>query len=152
MQSIMQNARLDESQAGLKVAGRNNNLRYADDTTLMAGSDYWEGPSELPERRSSSSVSIKSVMPSGHLILCRPLLLLPPILPSIRVCSNESTLRMRWSEYWSFMCVEPAGLCGRCTGVAVPLRVVPSPTGLPSKRGPGWLPFPAPPFRFSFPT
>ena len=35
------------------------------------------------------------------------------------------------------LCVEPAGLCGRCTGVAVPLRVVPSPTGLPSKRGPG---------------
>ena len=41
-------------------------------------------------------------MPSSHLILCRPLLLLPPILPSIRVFSNESTLRMRWSKYWSF--------------------------------------------------
>ena len=47
-------------------------------------------------------MSIKSVMPSSHLILCRPLLLLPPILPSIRVFSNESTLRMRWPEYWSF--------------------------------------------------
>ena len=45
---------------------------------------------------------IKSVMPSSHLILCRPLLLLPSIFPSIRVFSNESALRMRWSEYWSF--------------------------------------------------
>ena len=41
-------------------------------------------------------------MPSSHLILCRPLLLLPPIPPSIRVFSNESTLRMRWPKYWSF--------------------------------------------------
>ena len=45
---------------------------------------------------------IESVMPSIHLILCRPLLLLPPILPSIRVFSNESTLRMRWPKHWSF--------------------------------------------------
>ena len=45
---------------------------------------------------------IKSVMPSSHLILCHPLLLLPPIPPSIRVFSNESTLRMRWPKYWSF--------------------------------------------------
>ena len=41
-------------------------------------------------------------MPSSHLILCRPLLLLPPLPPSIRVFSNESTLRMRWPKYWSF--------------------------------------------------
>ena len=46
--------------------------------------------------------SIKLVMPSNHLILCHPLLLLPPITPSIRVFSNESTLRMRWPKYWSF--------------------------------------------------
>ena len=46
--------------------------------------------------------SIKFVMPSSHLILCRPLLLLPPIPPSIRVFSSESTLRMRWPKYWSF--------------------------------------------------
>ena len=45
---------------------------------------------------------IESVMPSSHLILCRPLLLLPPIPPSIRVFSNESSLRMTWSKYWSF--------------------------------------------------
>ena len=41
-------------------------------------------------------------MPSSHLVLCHPLLLLPPIPPSIRVFSNESTLRMRWPKYWSF--------------------------------------------------
>ena len=46
--------------------------------------------------------SIESVMPSSHLILCCPLLLLPPIPPSIRVFSYESTLRMRWPKYWSF--------------------------------------------------
>ena len=46
--------------------------------------------------------SIESVMPSSHLILCRPLLLLPPIPPSIRVFSNESTLQMKWPKYWSF--------------------------------------------------
>ena len=46
--------------------------------------------------------SIKSVMPSSCLILCHPLLLLPSILPSIRVFSNKSTLRMRWPKYWSF--------------------------------------------------
>ena len=47
-------------------------------------------------------MSIESVMPSNHLILCRPLLLLPPVSPSIRVFSNESTLHMRWPKYWSF--------------------------------------------------
>ena len=47
-------------------------------------------------------MSIESVMPSNHLILCCPLLLLPSIFPSIRIFSNESALRIRWSEYWSF--------------------------------------------------
>ena len=47
-------------------------------------------------------MSIKLVMPSSHLIICHPLLLLPPIPPSIRVFSNESTLRMRWPMYWRF--------------------------------------------------
>ena len=46
--------------------------------------------------------SIESVMPSSHLILCCPLLLLPPIPPSIRVFSNESVLHIRWPKYWSF--------------------------------------------------
>ena len=53
-------------------------------------------------RNSLRLTSIESVMPSSHLILCRPLLLLPPIPPSIRVFSNESTLRMRCPKYWSF--------------------------------------------------
>ena len=47
-------------------------------------------------------MSIESVMPSSHLILCRPLLLLPSIFPSIKVFSNESVLCIRWSKYWSF--------------------------------------------------
>ena len=47
-------------------------------------------------------MSIESVMPSSHLILCRPLLLLPPIPPNIRVFSSELTLCMRWPKYWSF--------------------------------------------------
>ena len=50
----------------------------------------------------SKLMSIESVMPSNHLILCHPLLLLPSIFPSIRVCSNESVLRIRWPKYCSF--------------------------------------------------
>ena len=57
----------------------------------------------ITKSRSSLRVaSIESVMPSSHLILCHPLLLLPPIPPSIRVFSKESTFHMRWPEYWSF--------------------------------------------------
>ena len=60
-------------------------------------------------------ISIELVMPSSHLILCRPLFLLPPIPPSIRVFTSESTLRMRWPKYWSFSfsispCKEHPGL------------------------------------------
>ena len=53
-------------------------------------------------RSSLKLTSIELVMPSSHLILCRPLFLPPPIPPGIRVFSSESTLRMRWSKYWSF--------------------------------------------------
>ena len=53
-------------------------------------------------RSSLRLTSIESMIPSSHLILCRPLLLLPSIPPSIRVFSNESTLPMRWPKYWSF--------------------------------------------------
>ena len=53
-------------------------------------------------RSSLRLTSIESVMSSSHLILCHPLLLLPPIPPSIRVFSNESTLHVRWPKYWSF--------------------------------------------------
>ena len=56
----------------------------------------------INSRSSFRLTSIQSVMPSSHLILSRPLLLLPPIPPSIRVFSNESTLHMRWPKYWSF--------------------------------------------------
>ena len=66
-------------------------------------------PHELQHARTATNsqsslrlMSIESVMPSSHLILCRPLLLLPPIPPSIRVFSNESALRIRWPKYWSF--------------------------------------------------
>ena len=55
---------------------------------------------QLPE--SPKPMSIESVMPSNHLILCCPLLLLPSISPSIRVFSNESALHIRWPKYWSF--------------------------------------------------
>ena len=59
--------------------------------------------------RSLRLMSIESVMPSSHLILGRPLLLLPPIPPSISVFSNESTLHMRWPMYWSFsFCIIPS--------------------------------------------
>ena len=53
-------------------------------------------------RSSLRLTSIESVIPSSHLILCCPLLLLPPIPPNIRVFSNESTLRIRWPKHWSF--------------------------------------------------
>ena len=62
-------------------------------------------PHELHHANSQSSLkltSIESVMPSSHLILCRPLLLLPSIFPSIWVFSNESLLCIRWPKYWSF--------------------------------------------------
>ena len=54
-------------------------------------------------------MSIESVMPSNHLILCHPLLFLPSIFPSIRVFSNESVLRIRWPNYWTFsFCISPS--------------------------------------------
>ena len=59
-------------------------------------------PCPSPTPRVYSYISIKSVMPSNHLILCRPLLLLPSIFPSIRVFSNESALHIQWPKYWSF--------------------------------------------------
>ena len=58
--------------------------------------------SALSFLHSPTLISIESVMPSNHLILCPPLLLLPSIFPSTRVFSNESVLRIRWPKYWSF--------------------------------------------------
>ena len=65
-------------------------------------SQHARPPCSSPTRSSLRRTSIESVIPSSHLILCRSLLLLPPIPPSIRVFSNKSTLRMRWPKYWSF--------------------------------------------------
>ena len=63
-------------------------------------------------RSSLRLMSIKSVMPSSHLILCHPLLLLPSIFPSIWVFSNESGLHIRWPEYWSFsFSISPSNEC-----------------------------------------
>ena len=59
-------------------------------------------PSPTPRTSQTHAHSIESVMPSNHLILCRPLLLLPPIPPSIRDFSNEPALHIRWPKYWSF--------------------------------------------------
>ena len=75
-------------------------------------------------RSSLRLTSIESMMPSSHLILCHPLLLLPPIPPSIRDFSNESTLCMRWPKYWSFSLS------------IIPSKEIP---GLISFRWPGWI-------------
>ena len=61
---------------------------------------------QLPE--STQTMSIVSVMPCNHLILCHPLILLPSIFPSIRVFSNESALQIRWPKYWSFSFILPS--------------------------------------------
>ena len=138
----MRNAALEEVQAGIKIVRRDiNNLRYADNTILMAKREvelktfWWKWKMRVKKlasvqfsqslshvrlfaipwiaaRQASLPItifwsslrltSIESVMPSSRFILGRPLLLLPPIPPSIRVFANESTLRMRWSKYWSF--------------------------------------------------
>ena len=65
-------------------------------------SQHARPPVHHNSRSSLKLMSIESVMPSSHLILCRPLLLLPPIPPSIRVFSNESVLCIRWPKCWSF--------------------------------------------------
>ena len=62
----------------------------------------WASPSITNSQSLPKLISIELVMPSNHLILCRPLLLLPSIFPSIRVFSNESALCIRWPKYWSF--------------------------------------------------
>ena len=67
--------------------------RSAAHQASLSITNYWSSP---------KLTSIELVMPSSHLTLCCPLLLLPPTPPGIRVCSNESALHMRWPEYWSF--------------------------------------------------
>ena len=75
-------------------------------------------------RSSPRLTSIESVMPSSHLILCRLLLLLPPIPPGIRVFSNESTLRMRWPKYWSLLVTynSPKCISTACPGIVFPVK------------------------------
>ena len=66
---------------------------------------WWWSHHQLPEL--TQTHVLESVMPSNHLILCRPLLLLPSIFPNIRVFSNESVLPIKWPKYWSF-CISPS--------------------------------------------
>src|SRR5574340_1099411 len=80
-------------------------MRWLDgitDSTDMSLSELQASLSITNSWSSLKLMSIELVMPSNHLILCHPLLLLLPIPPSIRVFSNESTLRMMWPKYWSF--------------------------------------------------
>ena len=93
----------------IKVCWRNSvqfsSIQLLSHVWLFATPWIAAGQASLSITNSQSSLrltSIKSVMPSSYLILGRPLLLLPPIPPSIRVFSNESTLLMRWPKYWSF--------------------------------------------------
>ena len=80
-------------------------VQFSRSVVSSSATPWTPGQASLSITNSRSSLrltSIESMMPSSHLILCHPLLFLPPIPPSIRVFSNESTLRMRWPEYWSF--------------------------------------------------
>ena len=72
------------------------------DSLQPHGLQHARPPCPSPTPRVYSLMSIKSVMPSNHLILCHPLLLLPSIFPSITVFSNESVLCIRWPKHWSF--------------------------------------------------
>ena len=72
------------------------------DSLQPRGLQHTRPPCPSPTPSLPKLMSVESVMPSNHLILCRPLLLPPSVFPSIRVFSSESTLRMRWPKYWSF--------------------------------------------------
>ena len=70
-------------------------------------------------------MSIESVMPSNHLILCRPLLFPPSIFPSIRVFSNESVLHIRWSKYWNFsFSISPSSEYSGLISFGVPWKII----------------------------
>ena len=82
--------------------GHNVNVSVQFSRSVVSNSLRPREPQHSKSQSPPKPMSIVSVMPSNHLILCRPLLLLPPIPPSIRVFSNESTLLMRWPKNWSF--------------------------------------------------
>ena len=103
----------DNSEWGYILANRRYKQKSVQLSSLQSLSRIWLFATPwIAERQASLSITnsrslpklmaIESVMPSNHLILCRPLLLLSPVPPSIRVFSNESTLHMRWPKYWSF--------------------------------------------------
>ena len=91
----------------LAVQGALTEIQWCDWSSDVCSSDLWTAVCQASLSITNSRsllklMSIKSVMPSNHLILCRPLVLPPLIFPSIRVFSNESGLRMTWPKYWSF--------------------------------------------------
>ena len=88
--------------------GNGNPLHYSCLENPMDGGSWWATVHGIAKSRTQLSeftftfMSMESAMPSNHLILCHPLLLLPSIFPSIRNFSNESVLPIRWPKYWSF--------------------------------------------------
>ena len=85
-----------------EMATHSNILAWRKGAWLAAVFGVAQSRTWLTRLSSSIGMSIESVMPSNHLVLCRPLLLLPSIFPSIRVFSNESALHIRWPKYWNF--------------------------------------------------
>ena len=95
--SFLTNAAVLKSQKSVNISVQFSHSVVSDSATPRQAS-----PSVTISRSLPKLTSIKSMMPSNHLILCRPLLLLPSIFPSIRVFSNESVLHIRWPKCWSF--------------------------------------------------
>ena len=87
---------------GLQFSSAQFSRSVISDSLQPHESQHAKPPCPSPTPGVYSNSSIESVMPSSHLIFCHPLLLLPPIPPSIRVFSIESTHRVRWPKYWSF--------------------------------------------------
>ena len=96
---VPNNYLLHSSSLGFSSAQSLSRVQFFATPWIPAGQDSL---SITHSRSSPKPMSIESVMPSNHLILCCPLVLLPLIFPSIRVFSNESALRIRWPKYWSF--------------------------------------------------